>query len=212
MDKENYIRLSIAYLVNICHEGEYLLVKNSKNDNFQPVGGCYKYFESAKQFLRDIGYIPERTENGIDVENDFRIFIPTTQYQTFKDWYNKGISRELDYFREFKEEMFDEDILPAKLFKAPKFKLVQTGSFELFTSQTLQMQTAMPMDIVTLELTKQQAQLLSKLKSKPSEKYIWATKQNILDGFIKLPSGQIKTIGNHTPKILVSTQQNFSKA
>lgn len=201
MDKKLYTRFSISYLIRIKINNKFLLVKNSKIDSFQPVGGCYKYFDSAKTYLTKLQYIPERIVNGKDLENDFRIFIPNHNVEEFIKWYKNGSDRELDFLREFNEELFDEKILSKTEFGIPVLIKVANGSFETFTSQSLQMPSVMPMDIIELHETPNQKRLLKALQEKTSDKYIWATRQDILNGFI-LQNGVKKIIGNHTPKIL----------
>ena len=43
------IRLSCAYLFQIKHNDRYLLIKGKRIDQFQPVGGVYKYHNSFKR-------------------------------------------------------------------------------------------------------------------------------------------------------------------
>ena len=40
------IRLSCAYLFRIKYNGKYLLVKGNRIDQYQPIGGVYKYYAS----------------------------------------------------------------------------------------------------------------------------------------------------------------------
>lgn len=42
-----YVRVSISYLYRIRVESEYLLIKGGRFDQYQPVGGVYKYYPSA---------------------------------------------------------------------------------------------------------------------------------------------------------------------
>ena len=40
------IRLSCAYLFRIRYNNKYLLIKGNRIDQYQPVGGVYKYYDS----------------------------------------------------------------------------------------------------------------------------------------------------------------------
>ncbi|MGD9901167.1 MAG: hypothetical protein AB7S44_01345 [Spirochaetales bacterium] len=204
-DKSKYYRLSIAYLFSISIDGKYLLVKNSKRESFQPVGGCYKYFEGAKKFLNKINYIAEKTtEDGRDVEKDFRIYIPKENLPTFIKWYEKGLHREIGFFREFSEELFDEGILDYESFGSPQFELKEKGSFNIFEDKYFKIETAMPMDIVSLNLTEEQRQQIVHLTEVENPKYVFATAEDILAcGIIK--DGKLYDIGGHTKKILDKT-------
>ena len=68
-----YIRVSASYLFNIQLDNQYLLVKSERRNQYQPIGGCYKYFSDAEDFLSSIGAIPEKKSNGIDSLMDLRL-------------------------------------------------------------------------------------------------------------------------------------------
>ena len=43
------IRLSCAYLFQIKQDGKYLLIKGNRIEQYQPVGGVYKYYNSFNE-------------------------------------------------------------------------------------------------------------------------------------------------------------------
>lgn len=106
------LRLSFAYLYRIEHKGKFLLIKGNRIKNqFQPVGGVYKYEEGARDFLHRINYEDDRTSYNGDLENDLRIFITGYKLIEFLFWFNLGDNRETNFRREFKEELIETNIL-----------------------------------------------------------------------------------------------------
>ena len=90
------IRISASYLYRIEIKGKYLLVKNRKRDVFQPIGGVYKYYESAKNFLNEIEYKPDNKMKIDSVsEHDLRIRIKAKYITKFLDWFYSKSDREI---------------------------------------------------------------------------------------------------------------------
>ena len=100
-----YIRISTSYLFNIKLDNQYLLVKSERRNLYQPIGGCYKYFPEAEEFLLSIGAIPEKKSNGIDSLMDLRLLVPKDNIEAFIEWFMSGQNRETTYHREFNEEL-----------------------------------------------------------------------------------------------------------
>ena len=103
------IRFSCAYLFRIKIDGQYFLVRDEQRRNqFQPVGGVYKYTDPTilKQFdaeqCRKFRY-------SSDLDDDLRIIVPRNKVFAFYKWYTKQTGREniKNLYREFKEEIID---------------------------------------------------------------------------------------------------------
>ncbi|RUR41863.1 hypothetical protein ELS18_02275 [Clostridium perfringens] len=113
------IRLSVAYLIRINIRGKgYLLVKNSKIiDQFQPVGGVYKYNREGLDFLKKIKFREdEGYKSNENNKNDLRIRIKGRFLSKFVRWFKSKNGREVTAYREFKEELLDTGILKEEFF------------------------------------------------------------------------------------------------
>ena len=62
------VRLSIAYLIRIKIGNQYLLVRGERlSHQYQPVGGAYKFYQTALPFLQNI---ESQDDNMVDVDDD----------------------------------------------------------------------------------------------------------------------------------------------
>lgn len=116
--RNDEIRLSVAYLIRIKRRDKYLLVKNTKIlDQFQPVGGVYKYNKEGLDFLKSIKF---RDDDGYSAnngnKNDLRIRIKGNYVLKFIKWFKTRQGREVTAYREFKEELLDTEILDKRYF------------------------------------------------------------------------------------------------
>lgn len=113
--KDDYIRISYAYLYRIKINNKYLLIQNFRYEHpkYQPVGGVYKYTDEYKKMYIDDRYII--TDDNISdstTKNDFRLKVIARKINKFYSDFNKGVDlRENSKFilREFYEEFFDEN-------------------------------------------------------------------------------------------------------
>lgn len=120
------VRVTVAYLFRIEHNGKYMLIKRHKEDfiGFQPVGGAYKYFkEENRENFDKLGIIPcNEVPRDNATENDLRIKINKRKNLIdFFKWFNSRKNREIDPWREFFEELIEPGYLPAEHFKHIKY-------------------------------------------------------------------------------------------
>lgn len=118
------IRLSIAYLFRIKVDGKYLLVKSSRRQYFQPVGGAFKTLPGSETIFEKLGVKQDRiieTEKGI-AKNDLRVFVKGLSVIEFIEWFNSKEDRETSPWREFCEELISTNILPWKEFRFIDYK------------------------------------------------------------------------------------------
>ena len=209
----DYIRVSASYLYNIqLNENLYFLVKSERRNQYQPVGGCYKYFDEASMFLQSIGAIPEKKSNGVDSLMDLRLLVPADCLQEFVDWYQSGLGRETTYDREFNEEVV-QDLVDEKnqqLFDDIKATKQKEGSFDIFYDEEKQILTIKPMDIVSINLSDAQKQCLKNACYSNPEKCIIASREEIEQGYKIVGSQKVK-IGSHTKNILCEQSQPQSQ-
>ena len=198
----DYIRISASYLFNIQLDNYYLLIKSERRNQYQPIGGCYKYFPNAEEFLLSIGAIPEKKSNGIDSLMDLRLLIPTDSINAFIKWYISGQNRETTYDREFNEELVS--VLPQEkqnLFNKIRAEKLLSGSFDIFFDDEKEINSIKPMDIIKLDLTPEQKQVVCDFCSNNSN-LILATADEIMNGYKMLKDNTKAKIGGHTKNIL----------
>ena len=113
------IYISFSYLYKIEVDGRYLLIRGNRFKNrFQPVGGVYKYYPEAKQFLESINFSPNyNVVNSYGEENDLRINIKGEKVLDFFEWFLKMENREYDPRREFFEELVKTGFIDGEMFE-----------------------------------------------------------------------------------------------
>lgn len=170
------IRISIAYLYRINVNGKYLLVKNSRRNYFQPVGGAFKTLPGSEKIFDSLNVKCDRlieTENGI-AKNDLRVFVKGTNVIDFIEWFNSKEDRETSPWREFCEELVAPNFLPWKEFRYIDYKYkgtIQTPILNLDTND----KGIFIFEIYDLLPTKEQSVILEKIqKEGNTENFIWA--------------------------------------
>ncbi|MBP3619857.1 MAG: hypothetical protein J6J24_04275 [Clostridia bacterium] len=198
----DYIRVSASYLFNIKIDNKYLLVKSERRNQFQPIGGCYKYFPEAEKFLSSIGATPEKKSNGIGSLMDLRLIIPQQQLDSFIKWFTSGENRETTYDREFNEELIS--LIPKEkqqLFNIIQAKKQNSGSFDIFFDKEKNLKSIKPMDIISIALSSEQKCVISDV-CKHNPNLLIVTKEDILNGYTTLKDNTKVKIGEHTRNIL----------
>lgn len=113
--KDDYIRISYAYLYRIKINNKYLLIQNFRYEHpkYQPVGGVYKYTDEYKKLYIDDRYvITDDNVSDKTTKNDFRLKVIAGKINKFYSDFNTGVQlRENSNFilREFYEEFFEEN-------------------------------------------------------------------------------------------------------
>ena len=200
INRDEYIRASIAYLFRIKLDDKYLLIRNVKSSGwgmYKPVGGCYKFFDSAKPALNNLGVIEEVSDN-----KDFRVYVPKKNWEKFICWYNLGQDREVDFSREFNEELFEENnFLSPENFDEVDFKKIKDGSFEVNFSKSYKIDASFPMDVVDVNLTPEQASDLRDMVENSDGMFALADEQSIINEEIEVDGREIK-IAYHAQELL----------
>ena len=195
------IRISASYLYRIEIKGRYFLVKNRKRNVFQPIGGVYKYYNSAKNFLNEIEYKPDSKIKIDDIsKNDLRIYVKAKYLTKFLDLFYSKKDRECDYLREFNEEAIKTKVLSDD-FKDIKPKYIKKIKNKIEYSKFFNCYELKPKDIIEIELSDKQNDELDKLSQINSNEYFFATQTEILNNGITEDSQEIK-FGDHTKYIL----------
>lgn len=198
------IRLSVSYLLRIRLDNKYLLVKSSRiPGQFQPVGGVYKYYTAAQNFLDSIGAKPDTAYNYDDsLKNDLRIFVPAKNVLKFIKWFDKKEQRECSPEREFKEELIDTGLLKNEmLFKSLNTNLIKSEKCKIKYSQKLGCYELHIRDIYRLDLNSYQEEEFRNLLNTNSELYKWFESEDIIH-LGRTSAKEEYIIGQHTLSIL----------
>ncbi|MCR6481541.1 hypothetical protein M8542_01815 [Amycolatopsis sp. OK19-0408] len=110
--RKTLVRVSVSYMIRIKSRGEYLLIQGSRYpDQFQPIGGVYKYNPSARDKFTRWGI---QSDNLLPIDetsnDDLRIRVPGRHLRAFVAWLKTGENREIGAIREFHEELISTQI------------------------------------------------------------------------------------------------------
>lgn len=174
------VRISASYLFRIRVDGEYLLVKGNRFDQYQPVGGVYKAHTSSSgarnsmKVLDDNLLVPDEISEG-----DLRVRIPGRNLLRFVRWYEEERGRETDGWREFYEELVATGILPQSAFRFIRYDRVERLYRPLRFSPWAGSQELLVADILELLPTEEQVRQLRGLKDRHDPRFLWATEDQI---------------------------------
>ncbi|AQR96489.1 HU-CCDC81 and SPOR domain-containing protein [Clostridium saccharoperbutylacetonicum] len=175
------IRSSISYLFRIENDGKYLLVKNRKiTEQYQPVGGVYKYYDSAGTIFAKLGvkkfsgYAHEER-----YKNDLRVKVPSKKLNKFIMWFNSREDRELDPIREFVEELIEPNFISKDVFLYFNYRFIKQVTTPIKYSQQFKCNEILIYNIYELLPNKKQKMELDKMMEIENENYKWVTLEEI---------------------------------
>lgn len=174
------VRISAAYLFQIKVDNKYLLIKGTRFEQYQPIGGVYKThssFSATRQsmdILDDDLLVPDAVS-----ENDLRIRVSGRYLYQFVQWFESERNRETDCWREFYEELVDTNILPESVFRHIKYDRVRRRYSNLRYSEWAQSHEILIADIVELIPTEEQLSELRALKLATDDRFLWANEAQI---------------------------------
>lgn len=122
--KNTDFRVSIAYLFRIKIDNKYLLIKGNRIEQYQPVGGVYKYHRSFDELFNSLGLRHENDESFFE-KNDLRVYVKGSSLNKLIDWFETGKNRECTVEREFVEELIDSNILDEDVMKSLDFEFIR---------------------------------------------------------------------------------------
>lgn len=198
-DKEVY--LSFSYLYKIELEGSYLFIRGNRlKDRYQPVGGVYKYYDEAKNFLGEINALPSVKMQNKEDSDDLRLTIKGENYLTFIEWFLSMTNREYDPLREFNEEMIKSGLLPEEKFEYIEYRKIRTHNVGFTYSTPLQMPEVVYADIFELKLNSEQKRALIDAVHEHPDMLCLATSEEIkrrrVNGAVEM------NLGNNAPWII----------
>lgn len=211
---DTIVRISFAYLYRIKIGNQYLLVQNTRNTGkYQPVGGVYKIQGNEKNELKNLFQIKDDNKIPIDESSrdDYRLRMENKYLRRFVKRFDKKANRERinNVSREFKEELVDTGILN---WNAIKYRFCGRHMTELQFGEHFQIYELLLADIVELIPTSEQEQDLKRLMGISSEKYKFATAEEITCLGMDTESGYLyEWIADHTKKILQENEKELTK-
>ena len=174
------LRLSFAYLYRIEHKGKFLLIKGNRIKNqFQPVGGVYKYENGAIDFLHRLNYEDDRTSYNGDLNKDLRIYISGFKLIDFLYWFNLGDNRETNYRREFKEELIETGILNYDHLDTLELKKMKSRYSFIHKSPHFKCYELLYADIIRPKFDENGLKAISDLYDKENSNIQWVTDEQI---------------------------------
>ena len=206
LKKDSLIRISFAYLFRIKINNKYFLVFNNRTKKFQPVGGAYKFYKNEEIYLNE--NLAVKSDDFIPLnqktERDYRLLVKNKDLSKFIKRFNSTNERETvkDLSREFIEEIFQTKILNREQFSELSYTYCGRHIAEM-TKDKYEHYELLFADIINLRLNKKQEQLFKSLENKSSDKYIFATANQIKNyGIVHATDSLDDNIANHTYKIL----------
>ena len=207
LQKDTFVRISFAYLFRIKVDGKYFLVKNTRTGKYQPVGGAYKFMNEEAEYLSE--NIPVENDDRIPVDKitkqDYRLLVKSKYLKKFVRRFDKTKNREniQNLSREFIEEIFSTGILNKNKFGILSYKYCGRHMTNVENSNIFKHFELLLADIVEVCLSEEQKELFRNLVQIGSEKYYFATADEIKSLGVSIETKNFKdNIANHTFKIL----------
>lgn len=121
------IRFSISYLYGIKINGKNLLIKGNRKEQYQPVGGVFKYYSSAKEYFQKYGvFSDDNIPIDKDSKMDLRVKVNASNAYKFFEWFNSKKNREISIIREFREELIDSELIPKDILTSFEAEYIKT--------------------------------------------------------------------------------------
>ena len=155
------IRLSCAYLFQIKQNGKYLLINGNRIEQYQPVGGVYKYYNSFNEVKSKLE-LKDESESHFYENGDLRLITKGKYLVKFIDWFETRKNREITVIRELFEELQHSEILIEEFIQNIEIEYLKTIKEEIRFSQHFQMdeqkifniyEAKIPSDIINIVLS-----------------------------------------------------------
>ena len=212
---DDIIRISFAYLYRIKIGNKYLLVQNTRNTGkYQPVGGVYKLQGEEKTVLKNRFHVMDDNKIPIDESSrdDYRLRMENRYLRQFvKRFDSKKAERERieNISREFKEELIATGIVN---WDSVSYRFCGRHITELKYGEHFQIYELLIADVVELLTTSEQEEDLMNLMTMNSDKYQFATAEQITCLGVNTDAEQLyEWIGDHTKKIIEENEGQLVK-
>ncbi|MDO4502182.1 MAG: hypothetical protein Q4D06_03265 [Coriobacteriia bacterium] len=177
-----WVRVSAAYLFRIKVHGKYLLIRGKRiKDQFQPVGGVYKAFDSARSTFNRLGVVSDDSMKSCSTDSDdLRIRVKGENLLEFLDWFDSGAGREVTTLREFNEELIRPGYLESFRIESFNPQFVAQCERILTYSQQLGIDEVLVHDVYEVILTdSEQKRLAEHINDNPDGDLALVTEEEI---------------------------------
>lgn len=175
------IRISASYLIRVQDRDRFLLIRGSRYpDQFQPVGGVYKFNPSAlEQFkkweLQTDAFVPI---DDISVD-DLRVRIKGRHLVSFLRWFESGRNREVGAFREYFEELAGPYNLSYEEMQNIRFDLRKMHVNKIRYSDYAQSNELLIADVFDLVCDRPHLEKIKKIAEESPTQFRWVSQEQI---------------------------------
>ena len=148
------IRLSCAYLFRIRYNNKYLLIKGNRIDQYQPVGGVYKYYDSFNGLNENLE-LKDESQSHFYENGDLRLVTTGKHLVKFLDWFDTKKNREITVIRELIEELEPSGISIENLIKQSQVEYLKTVKEPITFSTHFQMDELKIFEIFEVKIPKE---------------------------------------------------------
>jgi hypothetical protein len=196
------VRVSISYLFKMKVDGKYFLIKGNRIDQFQPVGGVFKFFPGFKCFKFSHEVIDD---DGIPIDenskNDLRIRIKGKHLLKLMNWFLSRKDREVSVHREFYEEIIRTGILSNVSFINFNPEYYKTETTKIHYSEHFGCNEVIIYEIYNVEFSKDEEKEILNYIDKNPRKAILVNRSDIKKECVYVDNIS-KKIGQHAKHIL----------
>ena len=194
------IRFSIAYLYKIKINNKYLLIKGSKIEQLQPVGGVYKVCSSFSTIERKLNIIFEN-ERGFYEKEDLRFCTKGKNIGKVLNWFDSRENREVAVYREFYEEIVKNNILPIEVLSSMKIEFLKQIKPRMAYSRHFKKNEILLFDIYEIHLPDEYIDMISKYVKEGNDLIKLVDREDIEKECVNIRGKSFK-IGTHSQHII----------
>lgn len=194
------IRFSISYLYKIRIDNRYLLIRGKNIEQYQPIGGVYKYNDTFQEKTRNWNVTFE-DQKGFYEDGDLRFFTDGRYVKQVLDWFNTRKNREVTIYREFHEELIEPKILSLDSLPRTKFEYLRNVKTKIKFSTHFETDEILVYDIFRVYLSKEDERIIKEELSKSHSELILVDAKNIEKGHYQIDKID-RSIGAHAKHIL----------
>jgi hypothetical protein len=178
-NKKTYVSLSYLLRIKISGSEGYFLVKGSKVEQYQPVGGVYKLVGN-KDIYKEWEAHPKPDKKN---SKDLRFFVKAKHIPDIIRWFKSRKDRETGVWREFYEEVLETEILTKENFQTIRAEYLYSHENILSKQNRFEDEQyhTLIYDIFQIELNMNQLRELEALFARHTftNQYAFATKDEI---------------------------------
>ena len=194
------IRFSVAYLYKIKIDDKYLLIKGSKIEQLQPVGGVYKVCSSFSTIERNLNIIFEN-ERGFYEKEDLRFCTKGKNIGKVLNWFDSRENREVAVYREFYEEIVKNNILPIEVLSSMKIEFLKQIKPRMAYSRRFKKNEILLFDIYEIHLPDEYIDMISKYVKEGNDLIKLVDREDIEKECVNIRGKSFK-IGTHSQHII----------